>query len=420
VEFRPLAGLEYDTDAAGDFGSLIAPPFDVISADEGKALAAKSPYNIVHVTLPEAAGGLDKYAAAGELVRRWISQGVLKRSAEAFYVIEQSFDLGSRKRVRTGILGQARLARWREGGIFPHELTLPQPKIDRLNLYRAARVVPGPCFSLFEDKAGAVRAAMLKIKSSPPYRTADGPEGSFDRIWKVTDADALRAMSAAFAAEDLFIADGHHRYETALAYRDERAAKEALAADHNANFVLMCAVAFDDPGLVMLPTHRLLCLEGEADATRAFEALSRDYEIENVESLDDFAEAGGAPRASIAVYEGHRHHLVRMKRGSRDRFIREAGAIMAGVNVYEVRYRILPRFLKDVAGAIASERVKYTHEVAEAIARVDRGECQAAVILAPLEVRQMAAVAAAGRTMPPKSTYFYPKLPTGVVVKRLE
>lgn len=418
VEFRPVEGWEYNLKVAGAFGDLIAPPYDVIDAARRKELVERSRYNVVRLTLPEAEGSLDKYAAAAALLDKWLRQGVFARCGPAFYVIEQTFTLFGRRLLRTGVLGQARLSPWREGGIYPHEVTLPKPREDRLNLYRATRVAPGPSFSLFEDRGGAVRAAMDAVKASPRYREADGPEGSYDRVWKIEDPAVMERLARAFADERFFIADGHHRYETALAFRDELAAGGALPADHPANFVLMCAVPFDDPGLVILPTHRLLTLDA-ADAARGLDALGRDYAVVKADDLGDFGRPGARATDTIAVRVRGESYFLRMKEAARKAWVEEAGGLMADLNVIEVRQRVLPRFFEDVSTAISSERIKYSHEITEAIRRVDDGEFGAAVMLSPVTVRQMAAVAGAGNTMPPKSTYFYPKLPTGVVIKPL-
>ena len=415
VEFRPVAGFEYDTGVAGDFADLIAPPYDVIDEALRRKLASKSPYNIVHITLPEARGAADKYAAAGEILSGWKARGALVRSGPTFYVIEQRFETAGKTLTRTGVLGQARLSRWREAGIYPHEVTLPKPKADRLALYRATKVAPGPSFSLFEDSGGAVARTLEQAKAGAPWRETDGPEGSHDRIWKIAGGSAQR-LSELFANERFFIADGHHRYETALAYRDELARSGALAPDHPANFVLMCAVPFDDPGLVILPTHRLLHLEDQADVRAGLEALEAEYELRPVRRPSGSETA----RAAIVIYDGRAAYGLEMKAAAREAFRRAAGEVMSGLNVHEVVQKVLPRFFEDAAGAIDAEKIGYTHDAAEAERRVDEGEASAAVILAPVSVRQMAAVASAGMTMPPKSTYFYPKLPTGVVVKPLE
>ena len=227
------------------------------------------------------------------------------------------------------------------------------------------------------------------------------------------------ALEGLFAPERFFIADGHHRYETALAYRDEIAAGKPLPAEHPANFVLMAAVAFDDPGLVILPTHRLLSCQGDTTIERALEGLSADYEVAAA-SAADLKALTLAPSASVGIYAGKKAYILRMRATSRAALAAGAGSLMADLNVYEVLERVLPRFFKDVKAAIAEERVKYTHDFAQAVERVDSPECPAAVILAPISVRQIAAVAESGRTMPPKSTYFYPKLPTGVALKPLD
>jgi uncharacterized protein (DUF1015 family) len=419
VEFRAVSGLEYNDNVAGPFASVIAPPYDVIDDAQRKAFAARSPYNVVRITLPDAEGNLDKYAAAARTAGRWMSEGALVRTQRAFYVIEQRFTVNGRELVRTAVLGELRLSRWREAGVFPHEVTLPKPRADRLSLYKALKLQPEPIFSLFEDASGAIRKTLVQAKAAPPYRAADGPEGSFDRVWKVADAAIVRRLTTLFAPERFFMADGHHRYETALAYRDELADGRDLAPDHPANFVLMAAVAFDDPGLVILPTHRLLCGRGDTTVERALEGLSADYEAAPA-SPADLESLTLAPAPAIGVYAGGKAYLLRMREPSRIALAASAGALMASLNVYEVLERVLPRFFTDVKAAVAEERIRYTHDFAQAAARVDSGECAAAIVLAPISVRQIAAVAESGSTMPPKSTYFYPKLPTGVALKPLE
>jgi len=417
VDFKPLQGLEFDTAVAGDFGSLISPPYDVVNATLRQKLVAANQYNIVRITLPEAQGDLDRYAAAAKLAQDWQARGVLKQGPLAFYVVEQRFASHHIEYTRTAIGGHLRLAPWREGGVYPHEVTLPRPKADRLSLYRSTRMQHGPVFSLFEDAGGAISRIVGRVKSGQVYREAEGPEGSYDRVWRVTDAGTLDELQKLFAKEKFFIADGHHRYETALAYRNEVASGKALPADHPANFVLMFAVPFDDPGVVILPTHRLLCLDGDATAM-GLGALSADYEIRDA-TLEDLGDVCSTPCETIGLYYCGGMHLLRMKEASREGFRGAVGELMADLNVFEVKEKVLPAFFSNVSAAIDQERIKYTHDLAEATSRIDAGECAVALVLAPITVRQMAKIASAGRTMPPKSTYFYPKLPTGVVMKAL-
>jgi len=419
ADFQPLCGIEYNTDIAGDFEELISPPYDVIDRKMRRRFAEKSPYNIVRLILPEPSDGLDRYQAAGRLVKEWLDRGVLVKSGRAFYVLEQRFEMGGAELVRTAIIGRVRLGPWRENGVYPHEVTLPKPKADRLNLYRATRLQPGPVFSLFEDKGAKAAEILRRLKTSPPYRTVRGPEGTTDRVWKITDGKTTAALVKVCAEERFFVADGHHRYETALAYRDEIASRRSLPPQHPANFVLTAAVPFDDPGLVILPTHRLLKFADPDIMAKALRALEEDYLVDNEDNIDEESMASRLPGA-IAVYTGGEWYVLRMKEETRESFRKEAGELMAGLNVYEVRKRVLNRFFDDVDEAVASERITYTHDLHDAIRGVDRKTSDAAVILSPLSVRTMAQVARAGRTMPPKSTYFYPKMPTGVVLKPLE
>lgn len=418
AEFQGVEGIEYDTDLAGDFSDLIAPPYDVINPALAKSLRDKNPHNVVRIILPEAEAPADRYETAGRLVADWIKSGILVRSERAFYVIEQRFEVEKRQMVRTAVLGRTRLAPWGENGVYPHEVTLPRPKADRLKLYRATGLQPGPVFALFEDKAGRVGDILRRVKSSPPWRSGDGPEGARESVWKITDSETICSLTEGCAGESFFVADGHHRYETALAYKRELSAAGSLTADHPANFVLTAAVPFDDEGLLILPTHRLLRLPSRWDAEKALEALAEDYHIESRQALDVESFDAASPEG-IGIYAAGTFRLLVMKPQTRRAFRREAGELLADLNVYEVRRKVLTRFFDDVDLAVAAEHITYTHEVADAVAAVDSGDSQVAIILRPLTVRAMAAVAAAGKTMPPKSTYFYPKIPTGVALKPL-
>jgi len=417
-EFLALDGLEYDTAKAGPVDMLLAPPYDVVSEDLRRELAARSPFNIVHIIVPQPAGGLDRYHAAARLVDSWREKGVLRRTGRAFYVLEQRFETGGELLSRTALIGHVRLAPWREGGIFPHEVTLPRPKEDRLNLYRATHVQAGPVFMLFEDGSSAVAGLMERIKKKPPERTAAGPEGAEDRIWKVRDAETISAVETAMAGECLFVADGHHRYETALAYREEAASGGGLPEDHPANFVLAAAVPFSDAGLRILPTHRLVRMDGGADLQAALAGIEKDYFVEAAGVIDrSFLTEPGA--GTVALYTSGCWRLLRLKARAREELSRSTGPHAARLNVSEVRHCVLAKFFADVDAAVAEERITYTHDVDEAVGTVDAGGADAAVILAPVSVREMAQAAAAGEVMPPKSTYFYPKIPTGIVLNPL-
>ncbi len=418
-EFLAFDGLEYDTATAGALCRLLAPPYDAISPRLRSELAGGSPYNVVHVTLGEPADGLDRYQAAGRLVRRWRQEGALVRGGRAFYLLEQRFERGGESLVRTAIIGHVRLGPWGASGIYPHEVTLSKPKEDRLKLYCATQLQPGPVFLLFEEKDSRVYDYMRQLSQAPPSHTARGPEGADDRIWKITDAATIASLEESLAGKRFFVADGHHRYETALAYRDHVASCGRLPADHPANFVLAAAVSFSDPGLCILPTHRLLHLQDPARLPGALDTLEKDYRIEPAGRMDSSADRGLSP-GTIALYTPGRWRLLRLKDEARDRLSAGVGAAAARLNVIEVRYCILEKFFDDVDAAVADERIRYTHDIDEALRQVDSHSSEAAVILSAIQVSDMAAAAIAGELMPPKSTYFFPKIPTGIVQKPLE
>ncbi len=418
AQFRALDGIEYCTSKAGPLGTLVAPPYDVIDGPARARLAATSPHNIVNLILPRPAGGLDRYQAARRLVESWRRDGVLVDGGRAFYVIEQRFSFSSGPATRTAILGRLRVGPWRESGVFPHEVTLSRTKADRMNLYRATKLQPGPIFTLFEEAAGDFGQLLGEVKKAPPDAEFDGPEGAHDLVWKVTEEGLLDALERTLSGGSFFVADGHHRYETALAYRDELAGGGQLPRDHPANFVLTAAVGSSDEGLRVLPTHRLISVEHPQAVSAGLEALGREYHIDTSGPADEAPLADCGPGA-MALYAKGMLHKLQMKPAARSEFEKSEGKLLSGLNVHEARLKVLSCFFRDVDSAVEEENIRYTHEVSEAVVRVDSGEFDAALLLAPIPVEKVAKVARAGEIMPPKSTYFFPKLPTGVVLNPL-
>jgi uncharacterized protein (DUF1015 family) len=390
----PLPGLRYDPARAGELRDLIAPPYDVISPAQQEALYARSPYNVVRLILPRDA---DRGAASAAALRDWMAKGVLARdAAPALYFYTQTYTLpDGTTRTREGVLCRLGLEEFSSGVVRPHERTFPGPKQDRLSILRATGAYLSPIFGLYSRPNERLRD-VLGVGPRPDVEIR-APEGEIHRLWIVTDAGAIARVAGALAAETIYIADGHHRYETALAYRAERGGEPG-----DAGTVLAYLANMEEEGLVILPTHRLV--QGPLGIeTAALEA--RLAECFAVEQLD------GAPRPSGAI------DCVLPDRSWRLRPKPAAAAMQRDepAAVRELGVAILRNVLLEGVLACSSSRLAFTHDDREAVDAVRAGQASAAFLLNAPSMAAVRAVCLSGAVMPEKSTYFYPKLADGLV-----
>ncbi len=404
ADVRPFRALRYDEAAAGPLGSLLAPPYDVIDDDERRALLARSPYNACHLILPEV-----PYAQVRTLLDGWTAGGVLRREeAPVLIAWTQHFTLADgTARERRTLLAAVGLEPYEARVVRPHERTHAGPREDRLRLTREVRTNLSPVFGLYPDPRGAAWTA-ARVGGSPYAELAD-PEGTVHRFHLVSDPAATEAVAAALADRWILIADGHHRYETALAYRRERREAEGPGRERAYDRVLMGLTALDDPGLVVLPTHRLLPRwpEGPVDGLAARRVDGLDA------LLEDLAVApADAPAFGLVRRDGH--DLVT---GEPDPSASPAQRL--DVAVLEQRV-LVPHLGADQAQLAHDGALGYTKDAREAAAEVEAGRIGAAVIMRPIPKPAVAAVAEAGETMPQKSTYFFPKLLSGVAFNPLD
>ena len=415
AEVRPLQALHYDLERVGGLADVVAPPYDVIDDAQREELIARSPHNVVELDLPRDPGGGDPYEHAAELLERWRGDGVLTGDAEpAIWALEQDYTApGGERLTRRGFLARIKLAPYGEG-IRPHERTQPGPKEDRLRLTRATRHNLSPIFALHPGDAWQHLAPAL---DHPWGEVTDG-DGTTHRVWRVDDPSVHDAIAAELEPGELLIADGHHRYETSLAYQRE------VGEGGPADYVLMALVSLEDPGLTVFPTHRLI--SGLADDPAKQEALGsglrEHFEVEEVP--DDRLDPGGEEGVGVFGYiDSHFGRPFRLR--LRDRAVVDEALADRSLAYRELDAAILEELaLKGLLGMstddIAAKRgIGYTPSIGEARAKLDSGDYQAAFLLRPTPVDQVRAVAAEGETMPPKSTYFFPKLLTGIVFNPL-
>jgi uncharacterized protein (DUF1015 family) len=415
AEVLPLQALHYDLGRVA-LADVVAPPYDVIDPEQRSELVARSPHNVVELDLPIDPGGGDPYEHAARLLAKWAEDGILTRDDKpAIWALEQEYTApdGS-KLTRRGFLARVKLAPYGEG-IRPHERTQPGPKEDRLRLTRATRHNLSPIFALHPGDAW--RHLQPALGGDPWGEVTDG-DGTTHRVWRVADPPVHEAITAELEPGELLIADGHHRYETALAY--QREVGEGTPAD----YVLMALVSLEDPGLTVFPTHRLI--SGLADDPAKQEALGTGlkelFEIEEVPT--DQLDPGGADGLGVFGYtDSHlkRSFRLRLKDTVRlDQALPDRSDAYRSLDAAILEELVLKGVLGMSAEDIAAKRgIGYTPSTDEALAKLDAGDYQAAFLLRPTPIEQVRAVAGAGETMPPKSTYFFPKLLTGIAFNPL-
>ena len=417
IEFRPFKALHYDQ-AVVPLADVIAPPYDVIDAAHLDRLYARNPHNVVRLILNKAP---DRYAAAAAALRDWRARGVVAQERQpALYWYVQDFALpdGSRHR-RSGLLAAVRLQPFGAGNILPHERTFAGPKADRLKLMHACGANLSPIFGVYRNRAAAMAAARAVADAAPPWIDVQ-EAGERHRVWRLADAATLAALRDGLGDTKVFIADGHHRYETALAYRDERHAAGDTATDAPHNFMLMYLCSMDDPGLVVLPTHRLW--RGAFDDA-AWARATPHFRVEEVDADTVLARLAAAPAPGcIGVRTPTRTAVLHLKDlAAVDGALAEIAPIIRHLDV-----TVLDRFLLghllgvDCVQAGQDGRLLYTHDDRQALCAAGQDGVGAAFLLRRPSMGEVAEACLAGEVMPQKSTYFFPKLQTGLVFHLLD
>ena len=426
--FRPFPGLRYDAGVVGDPAAVTAPPYDVIDAAERDRLYARSPYNVVRIDLSREA---DPYASAAATLAAWRDEGAVAADpTPSLYLYAQTFPLpdgGMRERV--GVIGALRVESFESGKVRPHERTLQKAKDDRYALLQACRVSLSPIFGLVSTPE--LDLAALVPTTRPPDVDVRGKDGSHDRVWRIEDPATIARITAAVAPHEVFIADGHHRYETALRYRDERRAAAGASApplgEAPYDYVLCYLTTMEDAGLVILPTHRVLAtLALVPEGLRG--ALAEHFTIEELPwsaagltTLQARLAAASADRTSDTA------HLGVAVRGATSLWLCTAPTSVLPfaptvapelrvLDVTVLHQIVLAGILRlPIGDRGGAPGLSYTQDATRALGLVERGEAAAAFFLPATSVADLRAIGLAGLTMPEKSTYFFPKLLTGLV-----
>jgi uncharacterized protein (DUF1015 family) len=445
-------GVRYDLGHVGSLSDVIAPPYDVIDPELQDQLYKKHPANVVRLILNRDEPGDDehsnRYSRAARFLRNWLREGVLFTEGDpAIYVYHQEFVERGQTFVRRGFMGRCRLERIGEGNIHPHEETHSGAKADRFKLWKACRANLSQIFGLYPDPENAAQSILEAAIVGQTPLVATDHLGVVHRVWPVTDIAVINQVTAAMAGKPVYIADGHHRYETAVNLRDDLAAEmkergEELSPEHPANFVLMMCVSMSDEGMLVLPTHRLFrglpAMTAEQLAAKLGESFTMEPAGEGPDralTLWEEIEAEGE-QGTFGLYtaQDDRWTLARITDAGRNKMAEVAAdhcAEWQGLGV-GILHRLLVDTLLDAPNLPAPKYVRALAEVPVGLKEGDSagrdltgqegsgGRFELAALVMPATVEHIRAISNAGERMPAKSTYFYPKLLSGLVINPLE
>src|SRR5512138_3917971 len=439
AEIVPFRGTRYALE--NGLGAVLAPPYDQVTQEKREELLRRSPNNVIHLTLGEERIGdgpaVNKYTRAAEAWREWLAQGTLVTDeAPALYPLEQVFFApDGRQLARRGFLAAVRLHEFREGIIVPHEKTLAAPKADRLEILKAVKANLSPLLGLYGDDKGVTARAFARAFEREPVHETDSDDGVHQRLWRTDDPGVIAAAQALLRDQRIFIADGHHRYETTLVYQrlvDE--AEPGLPADGGHRYVLMFLCPMSDPGLLIFPTHRLLHGLPDFDLPRLLEALGRVFAIQELpESLhkaagrawavSKLAEHAGGSASFLMITAADQRARILTLRDAAEREVRElpSNETLRALDVTVLHSVVLHHVLGlSPETQERQENVTYVRDAGEAVSRVLSGEHQVGFLLNPTPMWQVEAVGDAGETMPQKSTLFHPRIPAGLVMRAID
>lgn len=441
AQVAPFRALYYNPAKIPHPEEVVTPPYDVIRPEEREAFAALNPYNMVRLILPQPQPGDDllqnRYTRAATAFRQWQQEGVLVRDPDpAYYYWETEFQVEGRTFTRKGLVALVRLEPFKSGIIRPHEQTFSAPKADRLELLKATQAHFSPIFAIYPDPEDLVLARLRQGLPAQPMLAFKDSEGYVQRAFRVTDHNCLAAVHEAFQKMTLFIADGHHRYETGLNYQKwMKACYPQAPANAPFNYVLMYLSNIFDPELVILMAHRLLAGPRlkQVEEGSMLRRLKEYFEVTplvlpggsdgpGVEFLQEkLAPVSPQETAFILLGFGLKAWRLRLRDGVRQRLLaREMHPALAQLDVVVLNYLIFEKVLGlDAKAQDDQQTCKFTSKIPEVIDILKRGEAKLAFLLNPTRVDQVQQVASAGLIMPRKSTYFYPKVKDGIVLSTI-
>ena len=433
ADVQTLRGIRYSSDTVGDLAQVVTPPYDVISEEDQARYYARSPYNIIRLELGKEEPGdtslNNRYTRAAAIFGEWRINDILRQEATpCYYLYQQIFNHDGQTYTRTSMLARVRLDPWSAKVVLPHETTHSKAKDDRLRLLRACAANFSPIMSMYEDPQGRIRRLLAAHAANAEVQFTDEVNEQH-RLHLFTDPTQIALIQNFFAERQLYIADGHHRYETALNYREEIREQRRFIHENDAvNFVLMALIDVDDPGLLVLPTHRLLNgLSPEALSALSSQQLAEYFTVRELgtrvpsEAILGQLTQAGKEETSFVISTPEQNWLLKLNEQGKRRMEQSGHSTAWNELDVAVVHTLLLEDLLSISqeDVTAGKYIRYTRDAQEALQAVKTGEAtrvQVALILNATRVRQVCDVAQADDRMPQKSTYFYPKLITGLVM----
>ena len=435
ADIRPFRGIHYNQSLIKDISTVICPPYDIISPQLRQDLYQRSQHNFVRLEysreLPQDTATDNKYTRSAVTLEQWLNANILMRDqAPAIYLHNHYFTYQGKEYKRRGMIARVRLEEWEKMVVRPHEGTLSEPKTDRLSLLWALQANTSPVLALFEDEGGVSPVLQAQEKTEPMIGLS-GYDGERHYVWAINEPGEIDRICGSLANKPLYIADGHHRYESALTYqRERRNYSQSTTPEDAFNFVMMTLVDFSDPGLMILPPHRLVRGITKTTLNALASRLESFFEIDMVpastpgvwQQVDDLLSHGQVSQDRLVIFGLMPEHLLVLR-------VRDLNAAKEMMPYFHSE--LYKRFIVSVVDHIILERIlglsitseesvlAYSYDRQDAVNKVLDQEYQLALLLSPVKAEQIKAIADAGDRMPRKSTYFYPKAPAGLVLYRL-
>ena len=423
AEIRAFKRLRF-TDKAGDISELVCPPYDIIDEEQREEFLRTNSHNVIRLELPK---GENPYKEAAATLEDWIQDGILAcDGSPSLYIYEEDFVADGKEKKICGIIGRVRLHEFSEGIILPHENTLSKAKEDRFSLMKSTFCNFSQIYSLYNDRGGVTAKTLGQITASKPETEFTASDGVVQKLWRVTDEKLIESLEKQFEDRRLFIADGHHRYETALRFKKFCAENKIACEDGAENYCMMMLVAMESDGLVVFPTHRIVKnLKGfsreafleSANENFYTQAISRGEINERMRRQYEKGE-----KSFVLCTEGEKFDLLTLKSiDSVKRALPEECDAIVNLDVTVLHTMLLEKVLGIDRESMASGiNLEYTRDEDEAVRAAQDGRADCSFIINPTRVSEIRDVAAAGGKMPQKSTYFWPKLITGLVMNKLK
>lgn len=423
TEIRPFSAVIYNQAKVKDLSRVVCPPYDVISPERQEQLFKKDPHNFIHILLNRAGASTDKYRKAAADFNDWLKKDILIKDKEpAVYYYSQHYKLRGENRVRSGFIALLRL---REGtsSAFGHEHTHTEAKEDRMRLMSEVKANLSPIFVVFDDHKRIIQRMGRNVGSQEPFIELRDEDGTLHQLWRITDPKHLAIMQEAMKEEHIFIADGHHRYEVACLYRDQMKKKAgSLTGEESCNYMLTYFTATHSRGQKIFPIHRLFKAHADFSIDAFRQKLNEYFYVEEIKDKRRFLflmEKGGLTEHLIGIYRQKRFLLLRLRNLKLvEGLISEKPKEYRALDVAILNYVVF----KNALGVDPDDKklVRYVHDEEELFKEVDNDPDLMAFFLNPVKIDQIISVALTGEKMPPKSTYFYPKVLSGMVIHKFE